>query len=408
MDQLVTSCVIAGSGPAGMMAGFLLARAGIEVTVLEKHGDFLRDFRGDTVHPSTLELMWELGILDRFLARPHQEVREVTAEIGERKFRGADFSRLPTHCKFTALMPQWEFLNFLVTEARRYPAFHLMMETEATDVLQDRNRIVGLRVKTKAGKTDIRAKLVIAADGRHSRLREAAGLEIIDRGSPIDVLWLRLPTETGDPTQPVGRFGAGQLFVMLYRGDYWQCAFVIPKGSLEQLKAEGIEAFHARLKSISRFASDRVDTIKSFDDVSLLTVKIDHLKRWAKRGFLCIGDAAHAMSPVGGVGINLAIQDAVATANILAPVFLNGNTPSLHDLSLVQRRREWPAKVVQGFQILVQNRVLAPGLKSQRTPKPPLPLLLLNRWSWLRQFPARFLGIGLRPEHIHTPDCLAK
>jgi 2-polyprenyl-6-methoxyphenol hydroxylase-like FAD-dependent oxidoreductase len=408
VELLNTTCVIAGGGPAGMMAGFLLARAGIEVIVLEKHKDFLRDFRGDTAHPSTLELMWELGLLDRFLARPHQEVREISADVGDRKFRAADFSRLPTHCKFTALMPQWDFLNFLLSEARRYPAFHLMMEAETTGLLRERNRFVGVRIRTPNGASEIRARLVIAADGRHSRLREAAGLEVLDRSAPIDVLWLRLSVEKGDPTEPVGRFGAGQLLVMLYRGDYWQCALVIPKGGFDQLKSEGLEAFHARLRAIAGFASDRVGTIVSFDDVSLLTVTVDRLKRWAKRGLLCIGDAAHAMSPVGGVGINLAIQDAVAAANILAPVFLNGNVPSLHDLNLIQRRREWPVRVTQGFQILVQNRVLAPGLKSTIVPSPPFILRLLNRWKWLRQFPARFLGVGVRPEHVRTKDCLAK
>ncbi|MGD0189707.1 MAG: FAD-dependent oxidoreductase [Rhizomicrobium sp.] len=408
METLSTACVIAGGGPAGMMAGFLLARAGIDVVVLEKHKDFLRDFRGDTVHPSTLELMWELGILDRFLERPHQKVTEVTADIGDEKFRAGDFTRLPTHCKFIALMPQWEFLNSLTTEAARYPTFHLLMEAEAVDLLREKNRIIGVRAKTSEGETDIRAKLVIAADGRHSRLREAAGLKVLDQGSPIDVLWLRLPAEAGDPTQPVGRFGAGQMFVMLYRGDYWQCAFVIPKGGFEQMKADGIGQFREKLAAIAGFARDRVGAIKSFGDVSLLTVTIDRLKRWARPGLLCIGDAAHAMSPIGGVGINLAIQDAVAAANLLAPVFLKGNTPSLRDLDRVQRRREWPAKVVQGFQTLVQNRVLAPGLRMQTVPKPPLPLRILNRWAWLRQFPARFLGIGVRPEHIRTPDCLAK
>jgi 2-polyprenyl-6-methoxyphenol hydroxylase-like FAD-dependent oxidoreductase len=405
---LTTTCVIAGGGPAGMMAGLLLARAGVDVIVLEKHKDFLRDFRGDTIHPSTLELMYELGLLEKFLALPHQEVREISADIGDRKFRAADFSRLPTHCKFTALMPQWDFLDFIAAEAKRYPAFQLMMEAEATGLLKHNNRFAGVQVTTPDGEREVRAKLVIAADGRHSRLRDAAKMEILDQDSPIDALWLRLPVEPNDPTEPVGRFGAGQLFVMLYRGDYWQCAFVIPKGGFEEIKAAGLAAFHARLRDIAGFARDRVETIKSFDDISLLTVKVDRLKRWAKRGFLCIGDSAHAMSPVGGVGINLAIQDAVATANILAPVFLNGNQPSLHDLGLVQKRREWPMKVIQSFQILVQNRVLAPGLMGRTLPKPPLPLRLLNRSKWLRQFPARFLGIGVRPEHIRTRDVLKK
>jgi 2-polyprenyl-6-methoxyphenol hydroxylase-like FAD-dependent oxidoreductase len=283
-----------------------------------------------------------------------------------------------------------------------------MMEAEATGLLRERHRFEGVSVKTPAGEREIRAKLVIAANGRHSRLREEAALEVLDLGAPFDVLWLRLPVEKSDPTETVGRFGAGQLLVMLYRGDYWQCALVIPKGGFDELKAAGLGAFQSQLQAVAGFARDRVDSIKSFDDVSLLTVKVDRLKRWARRGLLCIGDAAHAMSPVGGVGINLAIQDAVAAANILAPVFLNGNLPSLHDLNLVQRRREWPMKVTQGFQMLVQNRVLARHLQGRTMPKAPFVLHLLNQCKWLRQFPARFLGIGVRPEHIHTPDCLAK
>jgi len=408
MESITTNCVIAGGGPAGMMVGFLLARAGVDVIVLEKHKDFLRDFRGDTIHPSTLELMWELGLLEKFLAQPHQKAREVTADIGNRKFRAGDFTKLPTHCKFIALMPQWDFLNFVAAEARRYPTFRLMMEAEASGLLRERHRFEGVRINTANGEREIRAKLVIAADGRHSRLRKEAGLEVVNLGAPFDVLWLRLPVETSDPTEPVGRFGAGQLLVMIYRGDYWQCALVIPKGGFDELKAAGLGAFQSQLRDIAGFARDRIDSIKSFDDVSLLTVKVDRLKRWARSGLLCIGDAAHAMSPVGGVGINLAIQDAVAAANILVPVFLNGNLPSLHDLNLVQRRREWPMKVTQGFQVLVQNRVLAPHLHSRTIPKPPFALRLLNQWKWLRQFPARFLGMGVRPEHIHTPDCLAK
>jgi 2-polyprenyl-6-methoxyphenol hydroxylase-like FAD-dependent oxidoreductase len=403
-----TTCAIAGGGPAGMMAGFLLARAGIEVVVLEKHKDFLRDFRGDTIHPSTLELMAELGLLETFLTRPHQEVREVKADIGERSFRAGDFSQLPTRCKFLAFMPQWDFLDFLAAEAKRYPGFHLRLEAEAVGLLGAPNQVEGVRVRTEGGETDIRAPLVIAADGRHSRLREAASLEVIDRGAPIDVLWLRLPVRPGDPHEPVGRFGAGQILVMLYRGDYWQCALVIPKGGFERLKAEGLAAFHARLGAIAGFARDRVDALASFADVSLLTVRVDRLKHWAERGLLCIGDAAHAMSPVGGVGINLAIQDAVAAANILVPGLLRGETPGLRELNRVQRRRQWPTKATQAFQLLVQNRVLAPALNRQTMPKPPFPLRVLNRCKWLRQFPARFLGMGVRPEHIRTPDCLAK
>ena len=406
LQPLTTTCAIAGGGPAGVMAGFLLARAGVDVVVLEKHEDFLRDFRGDTIHPSTLELMHELGLLEKLLACPHQEVREIRAEFGEQSFHVADFSRLPLHARFIAMMPQWDFLDFMTGQAKRYPSFRAMMGAEATELLNDRGRVTGLRAQTLAGSQEISALLVIAADGRHSRLRTLANLEVEDRGSAIDVLWLRLPVKSGDPVQPVARFGAGQVLVMIYRGEYWQCALVIPKGGFEALKSKGIAALQARLKEIAGFAADRVGATASFDDVSLLTVKIDRLKRWATKGLLCIGDAAHAMSPVGGVGINLAIQDAVATANILAPPLLRGRTPALGLLDKVQRRRAWPANVTQRFQLIVQNRVLDPQLASRTAPKPPTIVHALNASSWLRQFPARFLGLGVRPEHIRTPDCL--
>ncbi len=384
-----------------MMCGLLLARAGVDVWVLEKHKDFLRDFRGDTVHPSTLQILDELGLLERFLKKPHDEVREIRAEIGKESFKVADMSRLPTRAKFVALMPQWDFLDFLAEEARRYPAFHLAMEAEITELLVRRKRIVGVKVKTPEGTGDMLARLVIGADGRRSRVRERARLTVKDFGAPFDVLWLRLPTEPSDPHEPVARFIGGSLFVMLHRGDYWQCALAIPKGGFAALKAEGLSAFLARLRTAAGFARDRVETIKSFDDVKLLTVTIDRLTRWARPGLLCIGDAAHAMSPVGGVGINLAIQDAVAAANILSPV-LARRRPSLARLRRVQRRREWPTRVVQRFQVIVQNAVLAPTIRSQQTPRPPLPLYLLDRWAWLRQWPARFIGMGVRPEHVRS------
>ena len=406
--NLQTSCVIAGGGPAGMMAGFLLARAGVDVIVCEKHRDFLRDFRGDTIHPSTLQLMWELGLLEKFLARPHQEVRELTAEFGNRKFKAGDFTHLPVHTKFLALMPQWDFLDFIAGEAKRYPGFRLLMQTEAAEPLRDRNRICGLGCSTPEGRLNIQAGLVIAADGRHSHIRQAAGLKVQQMGSAIDVLWLKMPFEAGDPTEPVARFGAGQVLVMIYRTDYWQCALVIPKNGFDELKRSGIAALRARLKEIAGFAANRVDTIETFDDVSLLTVTIDRLERWSTHGLVAIGDAAHAMSPVGGVGINLAIQDAVATANILSPILQRNRTPSRRDLDRIQRRRQWPMQVIQGFQLLVQNRILSPGLRRGTQPSPPLFLRLLDRIAWLRQFPARFIGLGPRPEHIHTKDILAR
>jgi 2-polyprenyl-6-methoxyphenol hydroxylase-like FAD-dependent oxidoreductase len=391
-----------------MMLGLLLARAGIDVTVFEKHPDFLRDFRGDTIHPSTLELMHELGILERFLARPHQEAREVTAEIGTRAFRIADFSHLPTSCKFIAFMPQWDFLDFIRAEAGKYSNFHLMLETEVTELLSQNRRIAGVRIKTKDGTSDIRATLTIGADGRASRVRQAARLTVLDIGAPFDVLWLKLPTKPSDPREPVGRFQGGQFFIMLYRGDYWQCAMIIPKGGFEKLKAEGITGFRSRLRTVAAFARDRVDAIKSFDDVALLTVRIDRLERWARAGLLCIGDAAHAMSPVGGVGINLAIQDAVAAANLLAPILRNGETPSLNQLLRVQKRRTFPTKATQFFQLQVQNRVLAPSFRNQVTPAPPLFLHVLNRVSALRYFTARMIGVGVRPEHIAVKEWAPK
>jgi len=400
--NLNTEVVIAGGGPAGMMCGLLLARAGVDVWVLEKHKDFLRDFRGDTVHPSTLRLLDELGLLDRFLERPHTQASTITAEFGKETFKVADFSRLSGRAKFVALMPQWDFLDFLAQEARRYPSFHIAMEAEVTELMARGNRIVGVRVKTPDGAGDLLARLVIGADGRQSAVRDKAKLKVRDIGAPFDVLWLRLPFVDGDPKQPVGRFVGGTLFVMLYRGDYWQCAMIIPKGGFETIKSEGLSGFHARLRTAAGFARDRAETVTSFDQVKLLTVKVDRLERWARRGLLCIGDAAHAMSPVGGVGINLAIQDAVATANLLAGI-VKTRTPSVRELARVQKRREWPTRVVQQFQVIAQNNMLPRVIRSQMTPKPPWPLYLLDRWGWLRQWPARFLGVGVRPEHVRTP-----
>ncbi len=401
MTTLSTHCIIAGGGPAGMLCGLLLARAGVDVWVLEKHKDFLRDFRGDTVHPSTLMILDELGLLERFLKRPHQQVTEVTAEFGKESFKVADMSRLPTRAKFVALMPQWDFLDFIAEEAKRYPTFHLAMEAEVIELLAKRGKIVGVKVKTPEGTGDMLARLVIGADGRGSKVREKAKLKVRDFGAPFDVLWLRLPVEPSDPTQPVGRFVGGTLFVMLYRGDYWQCAMVIPKGAFAEIKKEGLSGFQARLRTAAGFARDRAESIRSFDEVSLLTVKVDRLAKWARKGLLCIGDAAHAMSPVGGVGINLAIQDAVAAANVLAPI-LGRRTPRLRELAKVQKRRTFPVRVVQGVQVFVQNNVLARTIRNQATPKPPWPLYVLDRWAWLRQWPARFIGIGVRPEHVRS------
>ncbi|MGZ5932282.1 MAG: FAD-dependent oxidoreductase [Rhizomicrobium sp.] len=399
MEKLSTQCIIAGGGPAGMICGYLLARAGVDVIVLEKHKDFLRDFRGDTIHPSTLELFGELGLLEAFLARTHDEVHEVTAEIGDERFVVGDFTQLPTRCKFMVFMPQWEFLDFLADEAQKLPNFHLFMEAEVTQLLARGRRIMGVRVRAPEGEGDITANLVIGADGRHSTVRAKADLAVTDIGAPFDVLWMRLPAENGDPREPVARAVGGNFFIMLNRHDYWQCAMIIPKGGFAALKAEGLGGFRARLRSCAGFARDRVESVASFDDVSLLTVTIDRLKRWSRPGLLCLGDAAHAMSPVGGVGINLAIQDAVATANILAPI-LKRRRASPQELQRVQRRRNFPTRVTQWFQVQIQKRVLAPTIRAQITPRPPAVLRLLNRWKWLRKWPARFVGIGVRPEHV--------
>jgi 2-polyprenyl-6-methoxyphenol hydroxylase-like FAD-dependent oxidoreductase len=387
-----------------MMLGFLLARAGVEVLVLEKHADFFRDFRGDTIHPSTLEVIAELGLLDEFLKRPHEEVREARGQIGQTSLTMADFSHLPTRCKFIALMPQWDFLNFIAEQAGRYSTFQLRMQTEVIDLLQEDGRVTGVRTSTPDGPLDIGADLIIGADGRSSTVREKAGLEVLNLGAPIDVLWMRLPREPSDLQQVLGRIDAGKILVMLYRGDYWQCAYVIPKGELDHIRERGLPAFRDDIVQLAPFMLDRVHELADWNDIKLLTVKVDRLKRWYRPGLLCIGDAAHAMSPVGGVGINLAIQDAVATANILAGPLASG-TVSLNHLQQVQRRRELPTCITQCAQVLIQNKILKRVLSSRRhITSLPFPLTLLRRWPVLRRIPARAIGMGFRPEHVTTPD----
>jgi 2-polyprenyl-6-methoxyphenol hydroxylase-like FAD-dependent oxidoreductase len=345
-----TQCCIAGGGPAGMMLGFLLARAGVDVAVLEKHSDFLRDFRGDTIHPSTLELMYELGILDDLLRRPQQEVRELGAQIGNEFVMIADFSHLATHCKFIALMPQWDFLDFLAEHACRYPTFQLKMQAEVVDLLEADGRIAGVRAKTRDGPLDIRADLVVGADGRHSTVREKAGLQVDELGAPMDVLWFRVSRRSEDGQQSLGRISKGKMVVMLNRHDYWQCAYLIRKGEFDRIKGKGLEAFRTDVVSVVPFLRDHITELESWDQVKLLTVKVDRLRKWCRPGLLCIGDAAHAMSPIGGVGINLAIQDAVAAANVLARPLARGSF-SIADLSRVQRRRELPTRMTQRVQV---------------------------------------------------------
>lgn len=386
-----------------MMLGFLLARAGVDVLVLEKHGDFLRDFRGDTVHPSTLELMYELGLLEEFLKRPHQELRKPAVQIGEEPVVGADFSHLPTHAKFIAFMPQWDFLNFLAERARAYPEFKLRMQAEVFDLIEENGTVAGVRVKTPQGELGVRSDLVVGTDGRHSTVRERAGLIVVDQGAPMDVLWMRISRKANDPEQSMGRIDAGRMMIMLNRSDYWQCAFLIPKGGIEQTKAKGIESFREEIVQLVPYFRDRVHELRSWDDIKLLTVKVDRLKEWFKSGLLCIGDAAHAMSPVGGVGINLAVQDAVAAANILAGPLLSGTVPP-RLLERVQRRREFPTRVTQRMQIIIQNRVIRRVLGGVQPIEVPWFLKLMQAWPVLLRVPARAIGMGVRPEHVKTPD----
>jgi 2-polyprenyl-6-methoxyphenol hydroxylase-like FAD-dependent oxidoreductase len=401
-EPLRVTCVIAGGGPAGIMLGFLLARAGVDVLVMEKHGDFLRDFRGDTIHPSTLEVMHELGLLDAFLARPHQEIRELHGIIGASDITIADFSHLPTKCGFIALMPQWDFLNFLAEKGRAFPAFRLRMETDVTGLIEEAGRVVGVEAQTPDGPLQVRANLVVGADGRHSIVRERAGLAVVNLGAPIDVLWLRLSKHPSDPPQTAGRFNYGRLFISLDRGDYWQCAFVIRKGEFQAIRARGIGNFGDEIVRIAPFLRDRVAELHDWDDVKLLTVTVDRLERWWRPGLLCIGDCAHAMSPIGGVGINLAIQDAVAAANILAQPLRDG-VPTEADLQAVQRRRTLPTRLTQGLQVVIQERVMDRVLGSDKPIAAPWPLRLFNHLPWLARIPARLVGMGFRPEHVHSP-----
>src|SRR5437870_9478957 len=387
-----------------MMTGYLLARAGVPVAVLEKHSDFNRDFRDDTIHPSTLELMHELGLLDEFLKQPHQEVRELRGVVNGQTVPIADFTKLPTRCKFIAFMPQWDFLNFLSSHAKRFPTFQLHMETEVVDLLIENERVTGVRAKTPRGELDLHADLVIGADGRHSITHTRAGFERREFGVAIDVLWIRISKKQDDPEQTFGFFQHGKLLVMLDRGDYWQCGFVIPKGGFDEIKARDLPQFQNDIVSFAGFLQDRVPELSDWSKIKLLTVQINRLRNWCREGVLCIGDSAHAMSPAGGVGINLAIQDAVATANLLAEKLRNGPV-SVDDLRKVQTRREWPTRLIQGLQVFIHHRVVT-GRASSNKKSLPLVLRLLKWFPILRQVPAGFIGIGPRPEHLQSPSAV--
>ncbi len=399
-EKLATTCCIVGGGPARMMLGYLLARAGVPVTVLEKYNDFFRDFRGDTVHPSTLELMYELGLLDRFLKIPHQEITVLSAVVGDFTFTAADFRHVPTHCKFVALMPQWDFLNFLSGEARKLPGFNLLVQHEAVGLIEDGGGVQGVEAKTPGGSVEIHADLVIGCDGRHSTVRRAAGFEVREFGVPIDVLWFRLSRRNGDPEQVLGHMNYGRFLILINRGEYFQAGLIIPKGGFDHVRRAGIEALRGTLSRIAPFLGNRLEELRDWDQVKLLSVQIDRLRRWHRPGLLCIGDAAHAMSPAGGVGINLAIQDAVAAARILA-LPLRERRVTGEILANVQERREFPARVTQFVQLKIHQRMLK--LFQLTGPvKAPWELKAVAHIPGLSRLIARMVGIGVRPEHIQA------
>ena len=403
-----THCCVVGGGPAGMMLGYLLGRAGIETVVLEKHGDFFRDFRGDTVHPSTLQVMDELGLIDGFLKVPHQQLQKMDGQFGDDSIRIADLGRLHVKYPFIAMMPQWDFLNFLRESGKRFACLNVMMNATATDLIRSGDAVVGVTADTPEGPVEIRAGLTIGCDGRHSMVRERAGLEVEEIGAPMDVLWFRAGRRANETENLFARVQTGKMLVTFDRGDYWQCAYVIAKDQFDAVKARGLDVFRNDVIGMAPILSAGMADVKSWDDVKLLTVAINRLKRWTLPGLLCIGDAAHAMSPVGGVGVNLAIQDAVATANLLAAKLAavkdSRGCPSEDDLDAVRRRRTFPVRMTQTMQVVVQNNIISVALKpGNQSLRAPLFARLVNAIPWLQGITARFVAIGVRPEHVHSP-----
>ncbi|HTW63141.1 MAG TPA: FAD-dependent oxidoreductase [Bryobacteraceae bacterium] len=402
MESIRTTACVVGGGPAGIMLGYLLARAGVDVVVLEKHADFFRDFRGDTVHPSTLEVMHELGLLEDLLKLPHQKVTSAGAVIGDLDFHAADFSHLPTRCKFVALMPQWDFLKFLSGRAKQFPRFQLRMEQEAVDLIRIGGRIAGVEVRSPQGPVQIHADLVVGCDGRHSTVRKAAGLELEEFGVPIDVLWFRISRRPADPEQVLGYLNYGRGLILINRGEYFQAGLIVRKGSFEQLKREGLEAFRASIRKIAPFLGDRAREIESWDQVKLLTVQINRLKRWYRPALLCIGDAAHAMSPAGGVGINLAIQDAVAASNLLAGPLREACVTEA-TLARVQQRREFPTRATQTLQVYA-HAGLERLFQSHGPLQAPWQMEIIERLPFRSRVMGYVVGVGVRPEHVAHPD----